>query len=198
MDVDTLVSWLPWLAVLVVAFGGYLYAPRAVQRMARQAAEELARHQAAEEAQGKPAQPAEPAQRVSLPLVERTGVGRCATCNHFDLSAGQAALEANPAFQAASAVLAPWQMARERKVKPNPEYVAVEAQLREAQAAGDVERSRELHDRLLTLDPGEVLPDEEQVEREMLALDWKKLGGCGLHRELRFATDACSDYVTEV
>ncbi len=195
MDVDTLVSWLPWLAVLVVAFVGYLFAPRAVQRMARQAAEELARHQAAEEAQGKPAQPA---QRVSLPLVERPGVGRCETCNHFDLSAGQAALEANPAFQAASAVLAPWQMARERKVKPNPEYVAVEAQLREAQAAGDVERSRELHDRLLTLDPGEVLPDEEQVEREMLALDWKKLGGCGLHRELRFATDACSDYVTEV
>jgi hypothetical protein len=195
VDVDTLVSWLPWLAVFVVAFVGYLFAPRAVQRMARQAAEELARHQAAEEAQGKPAQPAE---RVSLPLVERPGVGRCATCNHFDLSAGQAALEANPAFQAASAVLAPWQMARERKVKPNPEYVAVEAQLREAQAAGDVERSRELHDRLLTLDPGEVLPDEEQVEREMLALDWKKLGGCGLHRELRFATDACSDYVTEV
>lgn len=192
MDVDTLSPWLPWLGVLVVALVGYLVGSRAVQDAARRAAEDLAR-KVAEEREAS-------ARRVSLPLVEvaKPGAGRCETCNHFDLSAGQQAFEANPAFRAAAAVLPPWQMSRERKVRPNAEYAEVEAQLHEAQAAGDVERSRELHDRLLTLDPGEVLPDEEQVAREMLALDWKKLGGCGLHRELRFATDACSDYETEV
>lgn len=135
--------------------------------------------------------------RVSLPVVAPEPV-TCATCNHFDLAAGQKTIAANPAFATATTHLAPWQMARERKVRPNPEYLETEAALKAAQAEGDVERTRELHDRLLTLDPGEVLPDEEQVEREMLKLDWAKLGACGHHRELRFATDRCEAYETEV
>lgn len=195
VDADTLSMLLPWAGLVLLALVAYLVGSRALQGAVTRAAEELLRRQA----DAVLATRTTP-ERVSLPLVEEPqgASGRCETCNHFDLSSGQRTMAAHPAFQAAAAVLPPWQMARERKVRPNPEYAEVETQLREAQAAGDVERSRELHDRLLTLDPGEVLPDTEQVERSMLELDWAGLGACGLHRELRFATDRCESYETEV
>lgn len=199
MDADTFSTLLPWAGLALLALVAYLVGSRALQGAVTRAAEELLRRQADAALAVRHAPSPE---RVSLPLVEEptapVAPGRCETCNHFDLAAGQRTMEAHPAFKAAAAVLPPWQMARERKVRPNPEYAEVETQLREAQAAGDVERSRELHDRLLTLDPGEVLPDAEQVERAMLALDWQRLGACGLHRELRFATDRCESYETEV
>jgi len=198
VDADTLSTLLPWATLALLALVAYSLGARALQGAVTKATEELLRRQA----DAVLATRTTP-ERVSLPLVEEPQgaselLGRCATCNHFDLSSGQRTLEANPAFKAASAVLPPWQMSRERKVRANPEYAEVEAQLRASQTAGDAERSRELHDRLMTLDPGEVLPDAEQVERSMLELDWQQLGACGYHRELRFSTDRCESYETEV
>jgi hypothetical protein len=193
----------PWVALVAVLLVGQFVLRRLLDAAVRQTTETLLNAQRAARQHGAPVystlddlDEAKP-EPVRLPVVKPVSVS-CASCNHFNLAAGQRSIEAHPAFQRATTHLQPWQMARERKVRPNPEYLEVEAAMKAAQAANDAEKANELHSKLLTLDPGEVLEDSEQVERAMLGLDWSKLGACGYHRELRFATDKCEHYETEV
>ncbi len=118
----------------------------------------------------------------------------CESCKHWSLEAGQHEMRRNPAFHQATAHLAPWQMGRPRKVKSNPEYDAVEKKLEAAIQARDYELQKKLHNELMELRPGELIPPEEYVAPEVLALTWQDLGACAKHRELRMRTDACEAY----
>lgn len=122
---------------------------------------------------------------------------RCDGCRHFNLRAGQRVMATQPAFMQATSHLEPWQMARQRPVDLDPEYVALERKFLDAQAAGDVEGARELHDQLLAMDPGSLRDDRQDLDQSLMELDWQRLGLCGRHKELRFATDKCEEWSAE-
>lgn len=129
----------------------------------------------------------------SLPVVDNP---TCESCCYFSLEGGQTLMRAQPAFFAAAQVLAPWQMGRPREVKPNPDYDALEAELYEASAAGQIERAEALHERLMTMRPGELLPPETYIEEPILKLQWQDFGACGRHSELRAKSDTCAEWAT--
>lgn len=115
----------------------------------------------------------------------------CASCKHFNLDAGQRIMRTQPAFFEATAHLEPYQMARQRKVRPNPEYDRLEALMLAASEAGEVEDAEAYHRQLCELDPGEVEDDVENLSGAMLQTNWTQLGACGHLKELRFDHDAC-------
>lgn len=124
-----------------------------------------------------------------LPVVAAAG-GTCGECKSFDLAGGQKILSSNPAFRAAAEWVPPWRMGRALKMKPNPEYAALEAE-RDA-AEGE---ARALLDKRLEVTPREVAFDEEeQVEPELLHLDWAQFGACKTHSEIRAASDCCDKF----
>jgi hypothetical protein len=116
---------------------------------------------------------------------------RCEDCRFWDLDAGQHMMKANPAFFAATAHLQPWQMGGMRKVEMNPDYLEIEAQLQEAIKAKDPEAQKELHEKLLSLDPGELVDPETYIDPETLKSSWMELGACSKHQELRMGRDSC-------
>ncbi len=141
--------------------------------------------------------PVAPLERVGLPLVpgnsgdvELPGT-RCEGCRFWDWEGGQHLMAGNPAFAQATTFIPPWQMGRPRKVKENPEYLAKERELQAAIEAENHDLQQRLHEELLKMSPGEILPDTEQAPEGMLALEWGHLGACREHGELRFRTDTC-------
>ena len=82
-------------------------------------------------------------------------------------------------------------MSRQRKVEQNPEYLSIEADMLSAASRGDTERANELHEKLLTLDPGTVIEDESELDPALIDTAWSDAGLCGVHREIRFASDHC-------
>jgi len=103
-------------------------------------------------------------------------------------------MASQPAFMQASQHIPPWQMGRPRIVEPNPEYDALEARMQAAGTDGDFELQAKLHEELLQLRPGTLLPPEDHIEAPMLRLQWSDFGACGRHQELRSKTDRCDDW----
>lgn len=120
--------------------------------------------------------------------------GSCEGCRFFNLEAGQRIARAQPAFFQATAHLEPWEMARQRKLEPNPDYERIEALMLAASEAGDVEGAKKLHDELLELNPGELEENAAEIDAQMLGADWTQLGACSTHRELRFSSDVCEKW----
>lgn len=140
-------------------------------------------------------------------MVDRT----CGNCAHFDLEAGQELMRTHKAFMAASEDLAPWQMAQaHRKFEPNPEYVALRAELNDLlDAANSIPNDsehydervasdakiRELQARMEVMNPHQVASPSEQTTPDMLKLKWKDMGACEHHLECRYKSDSCSEFV---
>jgi hypothetical protein len=127
--------------------------------------------------------------RVKLPVVDS-----CEGCRFFSLEGGQTVMASQPAFAQAAQHIPPWQMGRPRLVEPNPEYDDLEARMQAAGTKGDYELQSKLHEELMTMRPGTLLPPEEHIEEPMLRLQWSDFGACGRHQELRSKTDRCEDY----
>ncbi len=117
----------------------------------------------------------------------------CEGCRFFSLEGGQTLMRNAPAFAAASEHIPPWMMGQPRKVKPNPEYDALEAEMQAAGRDGKFELQRELHTKLLEMNPGELLPPAAYTEEPMLKLEWASFGACGRHQELRAKSDTCKE-----
>jgi len=115
----------------------------------------------------------------------------CDSCVRWNLEAGQRAMASQPAFATAATHLQPWQMSRQRQVTFDPAYLELETKMLAAQQAGEYEQAAALQEELLGLDPGETVDDTSDVSPQMMDLDWRRLGLCGRHKELRFATDQC-------
>jgi hypothetical protein len=144
-----------------------------------------------EDAEGADATAPRPAAK-RLPVVQAAPAagGTCAECKSFDLAGGQKILSSNPAFRAAAEWVPPWRMGRALKTKANPEYTALEAE-RDA-AEGE---ARAALDKRLEVTPREVpFDEEEQVEPELLHLDWAQFGACKTHSEIRAASDCCDKF----
>ena len=127
----------------------------------------------------------------SLPVVPTHS---CETCAHWNLEAGQHLMQSHSAFFAATAHLQPWQMAAKREVVWNEEYIETEQALQEALKTKDVEAQRTLHEKLLTLNPGELVDPETYVNPDVLRSKWSDLGACTAHQELRMRQDVCSKW----
>ncbi len=121
-------------------------------------------------------------------------VPTCEGCRFFSLKGGQTLMRSHPAFASAAEIIPPWQMSQPRKVEPNPEYDKLEEEMNAAGMNGEHELQRRLHDELLTMNPGELLPPESYTEESMLKLQWADFGACGQHQELRARTDSCDKY----
>lgn len=135
----------------------------------------------------------------------------CGNCANFDLEAGQQLMQTHKAFLAASEDLAPWQMAQaHRKFEPNPEYLALRAELEEAlDAANSIPNDAEHHDeraksdtklrelqaRLEVMNPHQVANPDEQTTPGMLKLKWTDMGACHEQGECRYKSDSCEKWM---
>lgn len=128
---------------------------------------------------------------VYTTLDESASSRGCSSCRFWDLEAGQKLMALNPAFMAASNLIPPWRMGRALKLKPNPEHLEL---LNLISEAPDEDRKRELRAKLDAI-PAEIpLSPEEQVQPELLDLEWSQFGACKKHQELRAGTDNCDLY----
>lgn len=116
----------------------------------------------------------------------------CGSCEHFDQAGGQKIITMHPAFAEAAKIIPPWRMGRALKLKPNPEYLALSAEIN---ATIDQQRAKELTKRLETLPPEIPLTPEEQVEPKVLHVEWSDFGACMHHQELRAKSDTCDRFV---
>lgn len=173
MTIDVLVVVGLFLLVLAVIMGGWVLTMRAVLSTyaQRTAVEPL---------------PASPP--VYTTLDEGAEARGCGSCRFFDLEAGQKLMGMNPAFRTAAGLIPPWRMGRALKLKPNPEHLELLNLISEAESE---DRKRELRAKL-DATPAEIpLPPEEQVQPELLDLEWDQFGACKKHQELRAKTDSC-------
>lgn len=131
----------------------------------------------------------------TLPVVGTDTIpGNCVDCRYFSLEGGQALLQAHAPFAAAAQHIPPWQMGRPRAVEPNLEYDELEARMIKAGEDGNYEEQAKLHNELLEMNPGEVLPPGTSLDGSLLTLQWQDFGACGMHHEIRARTDRCEKW----